>query len=92
MKPLLELFLSFKAIETRHNLPPQIKKQILKRALKKGMLEIALNNNYDSKSLLNKSSIQWLKKLFSSTEIKELQDYLVSIRDNLSKTIERFPD
>ncbi len=56
IEPLLGLFSS--DVTT-----PQIKKQILNRALKKGVIEIVRNNNYDSKRLLNKSSIPVAQKI-----------------------------
>jgi DNA-binding MarR family transcriptional regulator len=93
VQPLSELYTSLAAMEVEGKLPQQFKKKVLREALKKGILEtIQKNNNYSATHLLNERSIKWLKKLLTPIEIKELEDFLVTIRDNLSKTIERFPD
>jgi predicted transcriptional regulator len=92
VQPLSELFTSLAAVEVEGKIPQQFKKKVLREALKKGILEIVQNSNYTASSLLNERSIKWLKKLLTPIEINELEDFLVTIRDNLSKTIGRFPD
>jgi hypothetical protein len=67
-------------------------KQKLKQALKSGISQLVMYKNYDAKKLLNKRSIEWLKKLFSNHEIKEFRQSIIQMRDNLIATAKRFPE
>ena len=67
-------------------------KKLIRECFLKGILELAFGNNYNASRLLNDTTIQWLKKLFSSEELKEFRKFLIQGRKNLNSTIERFPD
>jgi hypothetical protein len=69
----------------------EIIKELLMRGLKDGISQMVLNENYDAKKLLNKRSNEWLKKLLSRQEIRDLQRSIVHISDNLDSTAKRFP-
>lgn len=70
----------------------QTKKKDLKKALIEGILGTVLNENYDAKCLLNERTTQPLKELLGPTDIRELRSLLSNMRNNLDKTIDRFPD
>ena len=67
----------------------QVKKDDLKKGLREGILRSVESDNYDVKYLLNDRSIRSLKELLGSTDMRELKNSLIQIRNNLSKTIER---
>jgi hypothetical protein len=92
IQPLSELFSLSELSKNQFKMPQAFKERVLKKAFKEGVLKISQNNNFDPRSLLNERSVLSLKKLFTPIEIKELEDYLVTMRDNLSKTIDSFPD
>jgi hypothetical protein len=69
----------------------EVIKEVLMRGLKTGISQMVLNENYNAKKLLNKRSNEWLKKLFSSQEIRDLQHFIVYMGDNLVSTAKRFP-
>jgi hypothetical protein len=69
----------------------EVIKESLMGGLKNGISQMVLNENYDAKKLLNKRSNEWLKKLFSSQEIRDLQHFIVQMGDNLVSTAKRFP-
>jgi hypothetical protein len=88
----LEAFLTLvEAWTSEGKLEPTQSKEILKQGLKKGISELAQDTNYDEKELLNKRSIEWLKKLFSSQEVRDLRQFIVRMSDNLVSTAKRFP-
>jgi hypothetical protein len=64
----------------------------LKQALKSGICQLIMYKNYDAEKLLNKRSIEWLKKLFSNYEIKEFRQSITQMRDNFIETAKRFPE
>jgi hypothetical protein len=66
-------------------------KRILKAGLKTGIHELMRYESYDADKLLNKRSIESLKKLFGSQEIKELHQYIVHMKNNIIATEAKFP-
>jgi DNA-binding MarR family transcriptional regulator len=70
----------------------QTKKNDLKNALIKGILENIQNKNYDAEHLLNERSIRPLRELLGSSDIRELRCLLSNLRNKVNMTIERLPD
>jgi hypothetical protein len=66
-------------------------KRILKAGLKPGIHELMRDETYDADKLLNKRSIESLKKLFGSQELKELHQYIVHMKNNIIATEAKFP-
>jgi predicted transcriptional regulator len=90
--PLSVLFASMRSYQetrTKGKISKEYEKKIVKKALKQGILEVAQDNNYDAKNLLNQRSIKYLNNLLTPKEIEELEHSLVTVRDNLIKTTER---
>ncbi len=92
IKPLQAFLTLYEAWITDGKLGGTQTKEILKQGLKNGISELVQDRNYDPKGLLNKRSIEWLKKLFSSQEIKELRQFIVQMKNKLASTAEKFPD
>ncbi|MFZ0512589.1 MAG: hypothetical protein WAM14_13355 [Candidatus Nitrosopolaris sp.] len=92
IRPLEDFLLLYEAWTTDGKLYRTQTKEILKRGLNKGIFELVQDRNYDAKELLNKRSIDWLKKLFSSQEIKELRHVIVQMKDKLLSTADRLPE
>jgi hypothetical protein len=88
--PLSTILTSLAAWTSKGRLEPNQKTNIIKEGLKKGLLELVQNKNYDAKNLLNERSISWLKKLFTPQQIREIRDFILQVRDNLTRTNERF--
>jgi len=91
IQPLDAFLTLFVVWTTDGKLEPTQTKEILKQGLKKGICELVQDRNYDSKELLNKRSIESLKKMLSSQEIKELRQFIVQMKDKLASTAEKFP-
>jgi DNA-binding MarR family transcriptional regulator len=68
------------------------KESILRRALKKGILNSVQNDSYDASRLLNERSSRPFKELLKPADVRELKNSLLNISNNLSKTIERLPN
>jgi hypothetical protein len=97
IKPLKELYFVLHASSGLliNNMPigkDETIKDELKRALKTGISELVQDEDYDAKKLLNKRSIESLKKAFSSSEIKELRQSLRQMKKNIIATADRFPE
>jgi hypothetical protein len=92
IQPLEVFYTSLVAVQAEGNPPLKFKKSVITEALKEGILEMTQNDKYDVNLLLNERSMKTFKKLFSSSELKELKYFLVNVRNNLSKTIERLPN
>lgn len=68
------------------------KKKIVKDSFRKAILESIQDPDYDISELFNVKILEeWIRQMYSKEEIKEFKGKLSKIRDNLSKTIERFP-
>jgi len=67
-------------------------KKLIRECFLKGILELAVGNNYNVNKLFSDNAIGWLKRLFSSEELKEFKKFFIQGRKNLNSTIERFPD
>lgn len=63
----------------------KIIKNVLIHGLKTGISQLLLDENYDANKLLNK------RKLLTNTEIKELRQFLMQMKDNIIATAEKFP-
>lgn len=88
----LEAFLTLiEAWTSEGKLEPSQSKEILKQGIKNGISELAKDRNYNETELLNKRSNEWLKKLFSSQERRDLQHFIVHMGDKLVSTAKRFP-
>ncbi|MGA9153483.1 MAG: hypothetical protein WBZ36_23135, partial [Candidatus Nitrosopolaris sp.] len=66
-------------------------KKVLIHGLKTGISQLVLDENYDANKLLNKRSIESLRKLLTNTEIKELRQFIMQMKNNIIATAEKFP-
>jgi predicted transcriptional regulator len=65
---------------------------IVKASFRRGLLEtIEENPDYDARNLLTTKIKKWIKKTYSSEELKEFKEELKKIRNNIDSTIELFP-
>jgi hypothetical protein len=69
----------------------KIIKNVLIHGLKTGISQLVLDENYDSNKLLNKRSIESLRKFLTNTEIKELRQFIMHMKDSIIATAEKFP-
>ena len=65
---------------------------VIKECFLKGVIDLCFRDNLNASRLFNNKGIKWLEELFSSEELKEMKKFLVRGRDNISSTIEKFPD
>jgi hypothetical protein len=91
IRPLEAFITLIEAWTSEGKLEPSQSKEILKQGLKNGISELAKDRNYNETELLNKRSNEWLKKLFSSQERRDLQHFIVYTGDKLVSTAKRFP-
>lgn len=65
---------------------------IVKESFRKGLLEsIQENPNYDPRNILTNKIKKWLKKTYSSKELKEFKENLIKTRNNIDSTVDAFP-
>lgn len=69
----------------------KIIKNVLIHGLKEGISRLVMDENYDANKLLNDRSVEWLKKLFTNTEIKELRRFIIQMKNKVVATAEKFP-
>ena len=67
-------------------------KNIVRDCFLRGIVDLCFDDNFNVSRLFNNKGIKWLEELFSSDELKEMKKFLVKGRDNISSTIEKFPD
>jgi len=94
IEPLHDIFLYLYYIrlhDYKTKRKDELIKRILKAGLKPGIHELMRDETYDADKLLNKRSIESLKRLFGSHEIKELHQYIVHMKNNIIATEEKFP-
>jgi hypothetical protein len=66
-------------------------KKVLIHGMKTGISQLVLDENYDANKLLNKRSIESLRKLLTNTEMKELRQFIIQMKNNIIATAEKFP-
>jgi hypothetical protein len=94
IEPLHDLFLYLYYIwihDYKTKRKDELIKRILKAGLKTGIHELMRDETYDADNLFNKRSIESLKRLFGSQEIKELHQYIVHMKNNIIATEAKFP-
>jgi hypothetical protein len=69
---------------------PDTKRKLIKECFTEGILELVQQEDYNATELFNNKGIQWLNKLYSHRELKEVKELLVRTNKNLTSTIERF--
>jgi hypothetical protein len=68
------------------------RKGYLKQGIRIGLFKVTKDKYYDPENLFTPQSIQVLKEAFHTSELKELKDLLMKIRDNLDLSINQLPD
>lgn len=67
------------------------KRNLIKNSFQSGLLASIQSTDYNIDFLSKRETRIWLNKLYSSSELKEIKEHFMKIRDNISVTIERFP-
>ncbi len=67
-------------------------KNIVRDCFLRGIVDLCFDDNFNVSRLFNNKGIKLLEELYSSEELKEMKKFLVKGRDNISSTIEKFPD
>jgi hypothetical protein len=63
------------------------KKNLIKESFSSALFALIQKENYDSKFLLDNSTVEWLKKLYSIKELKMMKRHLIQIKNNVDDTI-----
>jgi hypothetical protein len=92
-KEMLQLLFSklAKGYSTDYEPDTNDKKNLIKNSFQSGLLALIQSADYNIDFLSKRETGIWLNKLYSPSELKEIKEHFMKIRDNISMTIERFP-
>lgn len=88
LQELASNLLDMSIIDKQGNIELNDKITALKEAFRDGLLRVIQEPNYDAATLFNSSTIEWLKKLFSADEVKEMKMMLLEIKKNSDSTLQ----
>jgi len=66
-------------------------KKTLKESFQDGLMDSVGDEDYDSRNIFTPKIRNWLERIYSSEELKDLKEELYNIRNNINSTIERLP-
>ncbi len=88
MQELASNILDLSIIDKLGNIELNDKITALKEAFRDGLLRAIQEPDYDAVTLFNSNTKEWLKKTFSTDEIKEMKETLSKIKENSDFTLQ----
>jgi predicted transcriptional regulator len=77
---------------TDYQLGEDDKRNFIKESFHIAIFGLTNNEDFDSGFLSDRRTIEWLKRSHTTRELKDFKNSLIRRRDNLNKTIVKFPD
>jgi hypothetical protein len=65
------------------------RKAFLKQGIRIGLFNLTADKYYDPENLFTPQVVERLKEIFNTSELKELKEFLMKIRDNLDLSIKQ---
>jgi hypothetical protein len=89
--PLSSIITSYGTWESKGKIDPELKKDSIKKGFHSGITELAQGSKNDVERFFNQKNVEQLRKLFSTTELREFKNQFEIMGYNFIKTSKKIP-
>jgi hypothetical protein len=89
--PLSSIITSYATWENKGKIDPKLKRDTIKEGFCNGILELVKRPKNDVDKFFNQITVEWLKKLFSTAELREFGNVFEIMGNNLIRSSKKIP-
>ena len=89
--PLTLIITSYGTWESKGKIDPKLKRDTIKEGFCNGIVELVKTPKNDVERFFNQITVEWLKKLFSTAELREFSNLFELMGNNLIRSSKKIP-